>query len=132
MFIPDPDFIHSGSRIQQQHQKRRRNKDLKKTLLGHPGSGKIYPGSRGQKGTRSRIRIRNTGFSQVYLYGPLMVSVLIRLLLEVPAAKMIPLRLKFTPSGVSTLTRSQTIPGCLCGIALGSRSEAPVWHKTFV
>jgi hypothetical protein len=26
-----------------------------------PGSGKTYPGSRGQKSTGSRIRIRNTG-----------------------------------------------------------------------
>jgi hypothetical protein len=43
---------------------------LSKIWVWDPGSGKKPipdPGSRGQKGTGSRIRIRNTGFKKVLL-----------------------------------------------------------------
>jgi hypothetical protein len=55
--IPDPNCLHPGSRI--------RIKELKYFNPKKPNSGSgswlsTHPGSRGQKGTGSRIRIRNT------------------------------------------------------------------------
>jgi hypothetical protein len=78
--IPDPNCLHSGSRI---HIKEFKYFNLKKTKNGflalenmvsviHPGSrirmltyypsGITDPGSRSQKGTGSRIRIHNTDY----------------------------------------------------------------------
>jgi hypothetical protein len=77
--IPDPNFFHPGSRIQGQKDSGSRSGSASKNLsisnakncfsalrnmirYVHPGSGSWYfthPGFRGQKGTGSRIRIRN-------------------------------------------------------------------------
>ncbi len=61
MFIPDPTFFHPGTRI------RTVSIHVKNMIrVVRPGSGCWLspipdPRSRGQKGTQSRIRIRNTG-----------------------------------------------------------------------
>jgi hypothetical protein len=38
--------------------------NLSKIWVWDPGSGKSFSGSKGQKGTGSRIRIRNTAFKE--------------------------------------------------------------------
>jgi hypothetical protein len=59
--ILDPNFFHPGSRIRL---KKFKYFNLKKGFLSTPD-----PGSRGQKGTGSRIRIRNNGTSLItYLF----------------------------------------------------------------
>jgi len=77
MFIPDPNFFQPGSRIHiKKYFNPKINTKLSEILSGlfvHPATDFLPipdSGSRGQKGTGSRIRIRNTGRSTTDLTGP--------------------------------------------------------------
>ncbi len=69
---PGSEFFHPGSRIRIKEFKYFNSKNCFYALgnmirVVHPGSGSRYfthPGSKGQKGTGSRIRIRNTALDQ--------------------------------------------------------------------
>jgi hypothetical protein len=60
MFIPDPIFFHNGSRIHIKNLSIFTQKIVSKLLGNMIRVVHTYPGSRGQKGSESRIRIRNT------------------------------------------------------------------------
>ncbi len=72
--IPDPNCLHPGSRIlikEFKYFKPKKAKKLSGLFIPDPGSGCWLspipdPGSRGLKGTQSRIRIRNTVYRSCF------------------------------------------------------------------